>query len=299
VETILIGYPMPEIYVWQQVADAETGKQKYSVVDGQQRLTAMMQFVSNEWRLASKYLEQSNPPKDYLDKYWKDISPDTKRLFWDYVINVRTIQSDVSIEQIQSIFTRLNETDKSLNPQEIRNAEFNGAFIQNAERVADLPSFQGLGVFTDHQVRRMADMEFTSSLLTYLRRGLIEENTKSVNETYDLYNDEYLEADADLALVEGFFRTCLEKFFLDHRVANFFVKPVHLFTLFCVTATCAAQDVSVDQISRKLKPFVDAYDAEHTEDNLILRYREGASSRTRSRASREKRIGSLLTWIKD
>ncbi len=50
---------------------------------------------------------------------------------------MRTIPSDVNRDGITMLFKRLNETDKSLNPQEIRNAEFNGLFLQVSEEVAN------------------------------------------------------------------------------------------------------------------------------------------------------------------
>ena len=185
IETILIGFPMPEIYLWQQPTDVDTGKQKQSIVDGQQRLTTLAQFVSNEWPLKAASLDFSD--KEYAGLYWRDLTVASKQSFWDYVITARTIPSDITAEQITSIFRRLNETDRSLNPQELRNAEFNGAFIRAAEEVANLEGFGRLGMFTDSQIRRMYDIQFASSLLIFLRRGLIEESLSNVNETYDMY----------------------------------------------------------------------------------------------------------------
>src|SRR5262245_4110530 len=51
IETILKGFPMPEIYLWDQSADAKTGKQKHSVVDGQQRLTAIKEYIGGQFSL--------------------------------------------------------------------------------------------------------------------------------------------------------------------------------------------------------------------------------------------------------
>ncbi|WP_306148915.1 MULTISPECIES: DUF262 domain-containing protein [unclassified Roseibium] len=296
IETILIGFPMPEVYVWQQPADPETGKQRHSIVDGQQRISTMMQFVSNEWSLANRYLDHED--SEYCNCFWKDLKSETKRLFWDYVLNMRTIPSNITIDEIRSVFTRLNETDKSLNPQEIRNAEFNGEFINTAERIADMAEFKSMQVFSEHQIRRMADIEFTSSLLIFLRRGLVEENTKTVNEIYDLYNDVYEESDQDVSLVRGYFKKFIDVYFVDHSVRRLFTKPVHLFSLFCVEAMCRAQEVDMGRIPGKLSSFAEAYDNGVNPNSDIEQYREGASSRTRSRSSREKRITGLLSWIK-
>lgn len=295
IETILIGYPMPEIYVWQQPADADTGKQKFSIVDGQQRITAMSQFVSNEWKLAKGSLDF--PEADYSDLTWKDLPAKIKQSFWDYVVNARTIPSDVDAEQIKSIFRRLNETDRSLNPQELRNAEFNGRFIKLAEELADTPEFSRLGVFTDHQIRRMADIQFTSGMLMFLRRGILEETLSTVNETYDLYNDTYEEAEEDKEVIRKFFENCDESYFVSDRVRSMFSKQVHLFTLFCLEQTLKAQGADLSDFAAKLDDFVELYESNPSTSDIVEAYREGASSRTRSRASRALRLNNLLKFV--
>lgn len=295
IETMLMGYPMPEIYVWQQAADADTGKQLQSIVDGQQRVTAMTQFVTNEWKLTKSYLDNQDTP--YADLLWKDLPPEIKQTFWDYVVNVRTIPSNIVIDEITAIFRRLNETDRSLNPQELRNAEFNGLFIKLAEKIADMPQFLDLKIFTEHQIRRMSDIQFTSSMLMFLRRGIIEENLSAVNDTYDKYNDEYDEAEQDETSIAEFFDECHSNYFVDDKVKSLFTKQVHFFTLFCLDQSLRAKGIGVESVSEKLKGFVEVYESGQEGPEIVEKYREGASSRTRSRASRALRLTNLLNWV--
>lgn len=295
IETVLMGYPMPEVYLWQQPADPDTGQQKRSIVDGQQRLTAMQQFVANEWPLSAKYLDEPGSP--YTDLKWKDMPAELRQTFWDYVVNARIIPSDINDEQIKAIFQRLNETDRSLNPQELRNAKFNGLFIATAEQAADLEELQKLNVFTDTQIRRMGDIQFTSSLLMFMRRGLVEENVERVNETYDMYNDIYEEAEDDLAELRRFFSDCDAAYITDTSTRKMFTKPVHLYTLFGLDQTLKQQDIDRSVIPDKLTSFTQLYDADGEDDELIAKYRQGASSRTASRASRSLRLSSLIRWV--
>lgn len=246
--------------------------------------------------MASKtYIDEETA--EYVDKSWKDLPNDLKQKFWDYVVNVRTIPSNIGAEQIKKIFMRLNETDKSLNPQELRNAEFNGKFIKLAEQIADLPEFEELNPFTDHQIRRMADIQFTSGMLMFLRRGLLEENITTVNETYDLYNDKYDEAEQDLEAVKVFFADCKNLYFCNDRVRRFFSTQVHLFTLFCVDQSLRAKGADRTTVPVKLNSFVETYEDKPNTSATVEKYREGASSRTRSRASRTLRMNSLMKWI--
>jgi uncharacterized protein with ParB-like and HNH nuclease domain len=46
IESILLDIPIPEVYV--QVTQAEDGSEEYGVVDGQQRLRTILQFIGIE-----------------------------------------------------------------------------------------------------------------------------------------------------------------------------------------------------------------------------------------------------------
>ena len=44
IETVLLNYPFPEIYVAAGAVDVETGEAKEMLVDGQQRITKLYQY---------------------------------------------------------------------------------------------------------------------------------------------------------------------------------------------------------------------------------------------------------------
>src|SRR6266566_5280740 len=46
IESILLNVPIPEVYV--QVSQAEDGSEEFGVVDGQQRLRTILQFIGIE-----------------------------------------------------------------------------------------------------------------------------------------------------------------------------------------------------------------------------------------------------------
>ncbi|KZK96349.1 hypothetical protein PsAD5_02536 [Pseudovibrio sp. Ad5] len=301
IETILIGYPMPEFYLWQQKVDATTGKQRHSVVDGQQRMNAIIQFVGNEWSLKSTYLD--NKKAGYANKAWSELEDIDKSRLWNYVINVRTIPSDIDRNEITALFKRLNETDKSLNPQEIRNAEFNGLFLKASEEVADDPLMKKWekewNVFTDNEKRRMADITFASSLLIYHRMGISNDTPKNINQIYDLFNDLYEMKDTDLKSIQDNFKV-MESIFLENEIiGDFFTSPVHLYTLYVTLDQLRNEDISTPQVAKKLVNFVSVYKTTNNPkpDTLISKYREGAASRTRSKLSREQRVESLFDWV--
>lgn len=181
-ETLLNQLPFPEIYIHVET-NTETGKQNYAVVDGQQRVTSILKFLDNEFPL---------PKNDFWNgEYFRDLDSETKGRFWDYKIVVRSLRQ-TNDEEIRSLFTKLNTNNIALNDQELRNARYVGRFKDLAERLADNPFFQSIGLFTPRDVRRMLDIEYVSELLVRQIAG--------INNKKDLLDDFYVEFDEDFPM---------------------------------------------------------------------------------------------------
>lgn len=296
IETVLIGYPIPEIYIHRQATDTKTGTEKFSIVDGQQRISTFAQFVAGEWPLKSSYLDPENRASTFSDKHWDDLGDDEKSIIYDYMMNVREIPASIKTEEIRKIFKRLNETDRSLNPQEIRHAQFTGKFIEFAEKLADEEFWSEWDIFTERQIRRMADVEFTTSLISYLKNGIITDSSATVNKLYDLYNETYPGMRAD----QRKFRELLAKveylFEGKEEIADFFSKTVHLYTLFVILDQ---HDFTPNksQMVNKLAEFIAKNDL-NPKPALIAEYRKGSEQRTRSKVSREIRHEALLKFLR-
>lgn len=301
IETVLMEYPMPEIYLWEQVPDAETGQQKFSIVDGQQRLSTLKEFTSNEWSLKAAFLDPEHQGAAYADKFWKDLSSDQRAAFFQYNINARRVPSAVSEEEIRKIFARLNETDRSLNPQEMRNATLNGEFLTASLEVADSEEMKGLEIFSKENVRRMADVEFASQLLGYERKGIVNDTPTSMNDLYDEFSSEYPSAAEDSAKVKLSLQL-ISEIFQDAEVRGFFETQNYVYTLHTLLDT--KPDILPGNWQAPLATFVAAYKAAPADDDPnaqiddnLNEFRKGASSRTRSKSSRTQRLFGLKRWI--
>lgn len=120
-------------------------------------------FIDNEVPL---------PINDYWQgQYFRDLDEEQKQSFWNYKLVVRGL-SETNDAEIRDLFVRLNTNNISLNDQELRNSRYKGRFKQAAERFADNPLFQELGLFTARDIRRMLDVEFASELLLLLVEGV-------------------------------------------------------------------------------------------------------------------------------
>lgn len=303
IETVLMDYPMPEIYLWEQEPDPNSGLQKFSIVDGQQRLSALREFTSNEWPLKKSYLNDEHKEEDYADCFWKDLGPELRSKFFQYSINARRIPSKVSGDDIRQMFARLNETDRSLNPQELRNATLNGDFLTAANELADSAPMSRLNIFTIDNIRRMGDVEFASQLLGYERKGIANDTPKTMNELYNDFNDHYPEAKKDKKNIIASLEL-MNEIFADEEVEDFFSTQNYVYTLHTLFDSCAKKSAKdwregLLKFARAYGRLPDSDEEIKKEDESLKTFRSGASSRTRSKSSRTQRLFGLRNWLSE
>ena len=154
IETVLLGYPFPEIYVATGEVDLVTGVGTEMLVDGQQRLTTLKQYF-----YASPDLKLSSGITPY-----SELREQEKRDFLDYQVVVRDL-GQISIIEIKEIFQRINSTNYSLNAMEVHNARFDGEIKLFAEKLAQDPFFENRRIFRASEIRRMSDTSFTLSVI--------------------------------------------------------------------------------------------------------------------------------------
>ena len=201
-ETILLGYPIPEIYL-EYATDAE-GSQTVSVVDGQQRLSALIQFLSNDYSLDSLSDERS---REFHGKYFKDLSEDVRKAFFQYTFPVRKLLN-LNDETVREIFARVNRVNMTLTSQEIRNALLPGRFLDFLRDCVSHPVHQRAGLFSVTRQMRGGDLEFYADVFGSCLFGIpnkrkgFDERYNTLSEDFDAYSDEADNFIALLTLVE-------------------------------------------------------------------------------------------------
>lgn len=224
IDTILQGFPIPELYMQEDVD--ENGNGKHIVVDGQQRTRACLEFLEGGFTLDG---EQS--PK-WADLGFEDLTAAQKKKIFAYEFVVRKLPS-IDDNQLREIFRRLNKNVVALNEQELRHATYGGEFIKLVEKLADLEYWEGTGVFTPNAVRRMLDVEFISELVVAVLHG--PQNKKlTLDKWYAAYEKEFDEA----SNVETLFTDVLRE--LQHILPNIrktrWKKRSDFYSLFSVFA---------------------------------------------------------------
>ena len=120
-DTILNGYPFPEVYVCQGETDVRKLRTTQKVIDGQQRLTTIKNYIENNF---SKDLK--------LVKSFDSLNAEERENFLSYQIVLRDI-GKVEEGLVKEIFRRINLTKFKLEDIEIHNAIYDGHFIRTAD----------------------------------------------------------------------------------------------------------------------------------------------------------------------
>jgi uncharacterized protein with ParB-like and HNH nuclease domain len=299
IETILMGYPIPEIYLWQKETDASTGNTKYSIVDGQQRLGAILNFVNDDFALSSTKLDKENVKQSFSGKKFSQLDDYSKSAIWKFKLSIRLVSESIERDAIVTMFLRLNSTNMTLNPQELRNAEFDGLFLKLADELSENAFWKQHSIFNALDIRRMNDIQFISSILMFFRLGIGEDTTQeNFNRVYDLYNEEYKEYDEDKQLFYEILAQCSKIINGEKEIEKFLRKKTHLYSLFLILYYFMRKQGGVQQKQiDRYKLFVDAYNdnAKLTanfnagEQELINEYKKLSSVGTQSKTNRMRR----------
>ena len=184
IDTILLEYPIPELYM-QELTDA-SGNQRHVVVDGQQRIRAVLSFLAGEFEL-----DEESPHWPGLS--FDDLSPDDRKKLFEYNFIVRLLP-EMPDEELRAIFQRINRNTVTLNQQELRHATYWGPFIKLMEELADLEFWSTAGLFSANDRRRMLDIEFISELSVAVLNGL-QNKKRNLEQFYQQYETKFEEAE--------------------------------------------------------------------------------------------------------
>ena len=178
IDTVLKGYPFPEIYLANGDLNIETGEGTQLLVDGQQRVTTLVEYFEGNPRFSLK----GNTP-------YSNLEDDEKRRFLDYDVAVRDL-GDVSSAQVIEVFKRINSTAYGLTDIEVNNALYNGALKTFADRYASNEFFENHRIFRAEDLKRMGDLKYVLQLIASMLGGYFNRDD-ALEELLSAYNDEF------------------------------------------------------------------------------------------------------------
>lgn len=258
IETILMNYIVPEVFLWPASVDPETGDSITHIVDGQQRIAAIIDYIEGKYKLTKKYLLDDSVSERCGDKYFADLSDEDKSQIWTYKLSTVDIDKSWSIEQIKKMFYRLNLTDYDLKGQEKRNS-LDSAFGSKAELLAQNDFWRKVRVFSANDYRRMKDTEYCCSIYILAAEGVVDQtNDVKINQYYDDFKESF---DEDKALENKIYNAMdIIIQFTDKETISFISKKAQLYTMFCLSLRMLKNNESFSESAfSRFKLFVTAY----------------------------------------
>lgn len=227
-DTIIRGLPIPPIFLRQKI-NLSTKTTLKEIVDGQQRIRTIIDFVSNE-----NFTIKRNHNSEYSGLFFSELDEDTQRDILGYSILANVItETDDAV--IYDMFARLNSNNYVLNRQEIRNSKYWGLFkVLSYKLAAEYRSFfMDVKIFNDKDCSRMRDVELINSLLIVLLEGVVDENSLYVDRIYSKYDKNFSNFDEIFKKFNRVMKIAIEMYnYLDCK--SYFKNKNYFYTLFSV-----------------------------------------------------------------
>ena len=210
IDTVLQQLPIPKIYLRTNI-DILTKKSVREVVDGQQRLRAIIDFGNDKLLLGKR-------AGDFDGFVYSTLSPELQQAFLSYPIAVDQLLN-ASDDDVLEVFARLNSYSVQLNAPEKRHAAFQGEFKWSVRQSSR--SWQSLWdeyhVVSVRQRVRMEDDSLIAEMYGILLDGVcdggqtnIDKLYKKYDPTFDLQGDTSTKLDSVLRLIIDNFASVLK-----------------------------------------------------------------------------------------
>lgn len=290
IETILQGYPFPEIYTAVGDVDTTSGEATELLVDGQQRL-----------RTIKDYFNGVSPFKNSrsITRY-KDLEEEDKKKFLNYDVAIRNLGILDEVD-IREVFKRMNRTSYSLNDMERFNAVYLGEYKKFSEMIAKDTFFLEKKIFSPNDIRRMKDVVYVASLVATMMSDYFHRDDE-VEEYLERYNEEftdktalYARVNSTLAYIRG----------LQLPVGSRAFKKTEFYTLFVEVDRqlhVVKSKPDPDSVRQALETFfakVDAARAGGTDDPSVASYLASIVQNTADRSARIARGNSLRELLQN
>ena len=172
-DTIIRNIPMPKLFLQAIIRNQDTYR---IVIDGQQRIKAILSFLQDEFKLKCPY------SGEFMDKTFSQLPKNIQDDFLSYKIDINEIRNAPD-DIVRDIYLRVNKYTVALNKQELRRADFPGEFLALSEELANESFLEDALVFTVANSKRMGDVEFVSEILAFLLAG-IQDKRDSLDDFY-------------------------------------------------------------------------------------------------------------------
>ncbi|MEM6582134.1 MAG: DUF262 domain-containing protein [Pseudomonadota bacterium] len=213
IDTILQDRPIPLIFL-QRITSAQAGRPAFTVIDGQQRLRAVFEYLDNQFALEKEYVHGK-----YGGKRFAELSRDVQHKIENYELIVEEV-SGYSKDDIRDIFSRMSKFRVERSRTELDRCKSAGAFYEHIETLCELDFWE-----TQRLYKRARDEDLLSRLTADLTVLLIEgpqDRSPAVPLYYAHYSEQFDEGKEVRSRLETYLNWISEALpdFGDTRFAN-------------------------------------------------------------------------------
>jgi hypothetical protein len=199
IDTLLLDLPVPPIYI-RVVQSTDNKAVIREVIDGQQRLSAILDYIEDKYTLAKKI------ESPFAGQRFSELPGEQQNKITRYSF-ICEVFYGVADRDVLRIFARLNTHSVKLNDQELRNGKFFGEYKQTCYNLAleHLEFWRQNRIFTEQSIARMLEVELTSELVIIGING-IQDKKKSIDTFYERYDEDF----PDNVQSQGRFRATID-----------------------------------------------------------------------------------------
>lgn len=310
IDTIVSGYPFPQIFLAKGDINVDTLRSQQCVVDGQQRLSAIVSFVNNEL--------------DVKGKEFKDLNTEEKEAFLTYEVPIIDFDARHDDDRVKEVFKRVNRTFYALSLIEKLSSEFGASEmmlvaqymcgdmkVDFAEEEIEQPDLRvnpnvspdfiewaskerpenyitligDSSTFSSYEMARKVALMFTLNVMSSVLDGYYDRNDK-VKPNLEKYKEGLPDRDGLFNEIDGAAKLISDM----PNLPEFWLRKANLFTLVVELASAAASGKALkDGWQTALVDF-----AANPPQEYVLAAREGVNNR-KERLIRANHVRGYLT----
>ena len=184
IDSIVRGMPIPQVFI-RQIVHPSARRTVREVVDGQQRLSSIIDFIDGKFTVLPVH------NTDIARTKYSELPEHIQGRILNFPLTVNVLLGSDDSEVLE-IFSRINAYSITLNRQEKLNAEYSGAFKQAMHSLArkHLAYWRRHKILSPTQITRMLDVDLTADLVATMMTEL-HQGSSHITDHFKRYDDEF------------------------------------------------------------------------------------------------------------